>query len=179
MKQIWGYAQKLMQLNKKGKQDVTKLGLLITSVFFAGCIWSGLPEPETITLQAKQIITPTPTPQVLGQAVEAGGLEDEIKEVFGEHADKAFLILKGRGEGTCAENIDLDPKAKNRNWIKGQPGKYSSTDWGVFQINDHWQGVTNTKFLLDPSINIRMAWRIFEDNGYTFKMWTCGKAWGV
>jgi len=168
-----------MKLNKKGKQDITKLGLLITSVFFAGCIWTGLPEPDPIILQAKIEPTPTLLTSTDSPPVESVGLEDEIKEVFGEHADKAFLILKGRGDGTCAENRYLDPKAKNRNWIKGQPGKYSSTDWGVFQINDHWQGVTNTKFLLDPSINIRMAWRIFEDSGYTFKMWTCGKAWGV
>lgn len=103
----------------------------------------------------------------------------EIYEVFGQHADKAMLLLLGRGSNTCRENPRLDPAAVNRNWVEGKPGVYSSSDWGIFQINDHWQGVTNTKFLTDYKINIRMAWRIFENNGYSFGVWTCGKYWGI
>ena len=51
--------------------------------------------------------------------------------------------------------------------------------YGIFQINDSWQGVTNTNFLFDPSINIRMAYNIFKSWGYNFHAWTCGKNLGL
>jgi hypothetical protein len=115
-----------------------------------------------------------------GQGKEAEGklspIEQEIKEVFGEHYSKAMLLLKGNGKpGACAENRALNPEALNDNTKWGGVGK----DWGVFQINDHWQGVRNTRFLKDPAINIRIAWRIYEDNGYSFKLWTCGKFYKI
>jgi hypothetical protein len=127
------------------------------------------------SVEAREEI-PTPTPKPTSEQEK---IEKEIKEVFGEHAEKAFLLLKGKGPGTCRENYELNPKAVGRNLVKGQPGVYSSSDYGVFQINDKWQGVTNTRFLFDYKINIRMAWRIYEDNGYSFKLWTCGKAYGI
>ena len=119
--------------------------------------------------------TLTPTPTLIPEQLM---IEQEIQEVFGEYSDKAMLLLQGNGPGTCAENRTLDPKAVNRNWSDVE-GVYSSSDFGVFQINDKWQKVYNEKFLFDPVINIRIAWRIFENNEYSFKMWTCGKVYGI
>ena len=94
-------------------------------------------------------------------------IEKEIYAVFGEeHYDKAMLLL------TC-ENTALNPKATNYN--KNENGVVLSKDYGVFQINDHWQGVTNVNFLFDPAINIRMAYNIYKNSDFTFKMWSCGK----
>lgn len=103
-------------------------------------------------------------------------VEEDIKQVFGGYYPKAMLLLKGDGsKNACAENRGLNPKALNDNTTWGGVGK----DYGVFQINDRWQGITNTRFLYDPKINIRLAWRIFEDNGYSFKLWTCGKHYKI
>jgi len=123
-------------------------------------------------------VTATPSPAPTG-STEHEEIVELIIDVFGEHADKAFLLLQGDGAGTCAENRHLDPDAMNDNTQWGGVGK----DWGIFQINDHWQGFRHAgkaeQFLTDPELNIRIAWRIFEDNGYSFSRWTCGRVYGI
>lgn len=126
----------------------------------------------------EEIPTSTPSPAPGGAANEE--VRQLIIEVFGEHADKAFLLLQGDGTpGACAENRALNPEAVNDNREWGGVGR----DWGVFQINDHWQGFRHEgkaiQFLTDPEINVRVAWRIFEDNGYSFSRWTCGRHYGI
>lgn len=98
-----------------------------------------------------------------------------INQTFGQYAPTAFLILLGDGKGGCHENGKLNPKAINDNRTWGGVGR----DWGIFQISDHWQGVTNPAFLTDYKINILMAWNIFKRDNYSFKLWTCGKFYGV
>jgi hypothetical protein len=135
------------------------------------------------------LIDPSPSVSSLdnyssvGQGKEAEGknpIEQEIKQVFGDHYAKAMLLLKGNGKpGACSENKTLNIKALNDNTKWGGKGK----DWGVFQINDKWQGITHEgkakQFLLDPHINIRIAWRLYEDSGYSFRLWTCGRIYGI
>lgn len=96
----------------------------------------------------------------------ANPIDDEIREVFGKDADKAFLLL------SC-ENSTHNPDAVNTagNYPEG------SRDIGVFQINEYWQGV-NGRFLFNPSINIRIAHDIFKANG-DFHLWTCGRKLGI
>lgn len=125
---------------------------------------SPLGSPKTV--QAIEVIptptsTPTPTPLPEQMAVEK-----EIRHVFGKYADQAFKVLK-------CENASLNPKAVNTagNTPKG------SRDIGVFQINEYWQGV-NGKFLLEPDINVRIAYKIFKDNGHSWERWTCGRKLG-
>lgn len=91
----------------------------------------------------------------------------KIKEVFGVHADKAFKVL------SC-ENSALNPNAVNT--AGNEPA--GSRDIGVFQINEYWQK-TQGKFLFDPEVNIRVAYIIFRDNGYSFDRWTCGRRFGI
>lgn len=128
-------------------------------------------------VKAQSIPTPrtSATPSPMPTVSPAPSVDSKIKEVFGKYYPKAILLLKGRKGSDCAENIGLNPNALNDNTKWGGVGR----DWGVFQINDKWQGVTNTKFLKDPDINIRIAWRIFEDSGHSFKLWTCGKYYGI
>ena len=91
-----------------------------------------------------------------------------IKEVFGKDSDKAFKLL------SC-ENSALNPKALNDNTTWGGVGK----DYGVFQINNKWQGVSNEAFLYDWRTNIDMAYSIYSRDGYSFKLWTCGRKLGI
>ena len=96
-----------------------------------------------------------------------------IKKVFGKDADKAFRLLKGSGK--CGgENGSFNPLALNDNTKWGGRGK----DWGVFQINDSWQGV-NPKFLKNWKVNVEIAHQLFVENGHKFNLWTGGKCQGI
>lgn len=122
-------------------------------------------------------IEPTPEP-VLASEDQQKEIEAYIKTVFGKDSDKAMRLLTDR---KCHENMSLDPEAVNRNWIAGQKGKYSSSDHGLFQINDRWQGFNehSVRFLYDYKINTHIAKRIFDESGGNFSRWTCGKALGI
>jgi len=95
-------------------------------------------------------------------------IADEVRAVFGTHAEDAFKVLQ-------CENSALNPKAINTagNYPEG------SADVGVFQINEYWQKVGNRNFLTDYKINIRIAWNIYSRDGYSFKLWSCGKRLGI
>ena len=91
-----------------------------------------------------------------------------VRQVFGTHSDKAFRVL------SC-ENSALNPKAVNGagNFPEG------SLDLGLFQINNHWQKIENKAFLFDYKVNTMIAYNIFSRDGYSFKLWTCGRKLGV
>jgi len=171
-------------MRKKQKKEFRAKLILILILFIGGVYVQNyhivpltvMVSPVAVGNVAAREPEPTFTPTPTTQQEE---IEKEIREVFGEHSEKAFLLLKGKEHGTCRENYGLNPKAINRNWVKGKPGVYSSSDYGIFQINDKWQGVTNTKFLFDYKINIRMAWRIYEDSNYSFNLWSCGKYYKI
>ena len=99
-----------------------------------------------------------------------------IKSVFGPDYNKAIQLLTNPA---CHENGNLNPNAVNHNY--GVSGVITSTDWGLFQINDHWQGFNqiSDRFLLNYKINTNIAKEIFDENGHTFDRWTCGKALGI
>lgn len=123
-----------------------------------------------VEIEVKAIeATPTPIP------TEKELLIAEIREVFADHADDALKLLTAK---ECHENLSLDPKAININ-----DDELHSRDLGLFQINEYWQGFRHQgkadQFLLDPHINIRIAWRIYEDNNYSFSQWTCGRELGI
>lgn len=139
-----------------------------------------VPEP-TVVPTATQSATPNPTvtPTAEPKSAQYEKIDAEIKTVFGEHYKKAMLLLKGDGsKGACHENAGLDALAINHN-----TDEHSTTDYGVFQINDYWQGFRHDakakQFLLDPHINIQVAWNIYKSNGYSFGQWTCGRAYGI
>lgn len=91
-----------------------------------------------------------------------------IHEVFGSESSRAFQLLE-------CENKSLNPVAvhDNEKWGQGK-GK----DYGIFQINNYWQGVSNQTFLLDYKININIAYNIYHRTN-DFRMWTCGKKLGI
>ena len=116
-----------------------------------------------IVVNATELIYITPTPFIENPTKDQQSIVDYIKEVFGKDADRAFKLLE-------CENRSLNPSAVNT--AGNTP--VGSRDIGIFQINEYWQGV-NGKFLFEPTINIQIAYKIFKDSGYTFKMWSCDK----
>lgn len=141
--------------------------LFIGSYFYQG-YQAGIPKVhaydhlvQPIEKQKEGLPTPTPT------LTQYELIDNEIKLVFGEHYEKAMKVL------SC-ENARLNPNAVNTNTDEEQ-----TRDVGVFQINTKWQGVTNEAFLKDYKINIRMAWSIYQRNGYSFERWTCGRKFGL
>lgn len=106
------------------------------------------------------------------EKTQAEEIEDYVRQKFGKDADKAFLLLKGKGEGTCAENRNLDPKAVNVN-------KDGSRDFGLFQINSRFHPVFKLNLHKDWRANVDYAYRMFENDRRSFKRWTCGKIYRI
>jgi hypothetical protein len=121
-------------------------------------------------LAVEPVSTPSPTQTPIPDTPE-----EYIKYKFGKDADKAFLLLKGKGEGTCAENRTLDQKLVNDNTWWGGKGK----DWGIFQINDYYHPVFELNLHKDWKANIDYAYKMFVNDGRTFKRWTCGRMYGI
>lgn len=89
-------------------------------------------------------------------------IEEEIRAVFGKDAEKALKVFQ------CESG--LRPKAYNKN-------TNGSIDVGLAQINSI-HGV-NKRFLENPSINIRVAKQLFDEQGGSFGPWVCAKKLGV
>lgn len=133
--------------------------------------------PSTVIQESVLEAQPVQNPVGVGQVAVEGlnEVEKEIKKVFGEHYDKAMILLKGKGSGTCAENRGLDQKAVNDNTVWGGVGK----DHGVFQINDVYHPVKALNLDTDYKANIKYAWRMYVNDGHSFKRWTCGRQYGI
>ena len=116
------------------------------------------------------VVIATPAPQV--KVVSEGPVVDYIREVFGEYSDKALYLL--RGNEYCAENRQLDPYAVNDNRIWGGIGR----DCGLFQINDTFHPYTCEQ-LKDYKLNTNYAWRMFQNDNYTFVRWSAGRCLGI
>lgn len=89
-----------------------------------------------------------------------------IKQVFGKDSHQALRIAK------CESGIRANAVNDNTKW-----GGVSQ-DLGVFQINKHYQGVTNPNFLFDYKINVLMAHKIFTERG-NWSAWTCSRTLGI
>lgn len=156
------------------KKKFIKLLAWITVFFFIGRLTAPTIQTIRIVEVPVEIEKEIPEPSPVLKS-EQDLLKEEIKFVFGEHYADAMKLLT---DPVCHENLPLDPKAihKNNDSVK-------SRDLGLFQINDHWQGFDHQgkadQFLLDPHINIRIAWRLYEDAGYSFNAWSCGKVLGI
>ena len=118
---------------------------------------------------AHNVITsiPVPTSTPVPLPTQQQQIKNYISSVFGASAPKAYKLL------SC-ENSTYSPDRVNT------AGNYpaGSRDIGVFQINEFWQGV-NAKFLFNWRVNIDIAKQIYDESGDSFKMWTCGRRFGI
>ncbi len=141
--------------------------ILLVSLLMAGI---GNKDRQIIPAKASEENLPV---KIIEKVVyqEPETIDEYIKFVFGEDYDKAMLLLKGKGPGTCAENPKLKWDAQNYN-------SDGSVDIGVFQINTYWQQV-QAKWLYNWKVNVQIAHQLFEENENSFKLWTCGKVYGI
>ena len=161
---------------RKELKYITLFLILMSICFYLFNNWYKK-QSDTIYVYAEE---PTETPVSSPKPQqEPSDIKGYIEYIFGEDAPKAFKLLQGEGVGTCAENRNLDQKAYNRNWIEGKPGEYWSTDWGIFQINDKFHPVEKLNLRTDWKANIRYAKRMFDNDGGSFKRWTCGRYYNI
>jgi hypothetical protein len=158
----------------KGYKEVLAILLFLIPVIYFGNMAEGQKEgkfvsplPADANTRIYIPVTGVPTPTIEVQVEPHDAITEEINQVFGNDAPKAFKLL------SC-ENHALNPNAVNTagNFPVG------SRDIGVFQINEYWQKV-NATFLFNPDINIRIAYQIYKDDGSSFHMWTCGRKLGI
>lgn len=181
-----------MKLKQKTKESIAKVVVAVFVAFIPAVKLDQWLTTPSVYIHASETgetsgsapveVSPSPSPtdkpeiELLEEIAEENDQYEEMKaivvEVFGSHSEKALRLL------SC-ENRSLNPRAINDNRTWGGVG----VDRGIFQINDYWQGVRHEgkaiQFLFDPEINVRIAWRIYEDSGYSFHMWTCGKNLGI
>jgi len=175
----------------KTKTNLTNLAIALLLAILFCVVDAQLAKNQKV--EAKAVApqaTETPKPTEAPQSTEASKIaetkelpktqkeeiEAYIREVFGKDADKALLLLKGKGEDTCAENRNLNPYAKHEN-IKN--GIVYSTDFGLFQINNKYHPVYKLNLHKDWKANVRYAYQMFLNDGHSFRRWTCGKAYKI
>jgi len=177
MKNLLGsnqYETKRKGFQFKGYKEVAVIMLFLLPVIYFGHMAEGQRKGNFVSPLSADAntriyvpVTPIPTAIIQSPVEPHNEITEEINQVFGSSAPKAFKLL------SC-ENHALNPNAVNTagNFPVG------SRDIGVFQINEYWQGV-NAKFLFNPDINIRMAYQIYTESGNSFKMWSCGRRFGI
>ena len=173
--------------NKKTKKDVQVISILLFFAFYAGIIvrgrfWDpGLSKPlsppkaeakeeEGVRLTPTPLPSPTPEPMTLEEQFKA-----EVREKFGEDYDNAMLLLQGNGPGSCAENRYFDPNADNDNTWWGGVG----IDKGYWQINSYFHPHISEACARDIECSTHYAWRMYKNDGNSFRRWSCGKVYGI
>jgi len=158
----------------------TLIGLFCLSILLLACFYGSIQRndkeiqiPPKVEAQEIQVIEPTPTPTPILSEKEQ--IIQEIINVFGADSDKAFLLLMGKDNKSCAENRMLDPKAVNDNTSWGGIG----IDRGIFQINDFYHPSVSDECAFDYKCNIRYAKRMFDNDHGSFIRWSCGKHYGI
>ena len=167
----------------KTKTNLTNIAIALLLAILFCVVDAQLAKNQKVEAKAETQATEAPKPTEapkIAEVKEAPKTQKEeieayIREVFGKDADKALLLLKGKGEGSCAENRNLDPNAVNDNTWWGGKGK----DWGLFQINDRYHPVFKLNLHKDWKANVDYAYKMFKNDGYSFKRWTCGKAYKI
>lgn len=98
-------------------------------------------------LSAKEFIT---VEKIVEKKVFANPqtIEEKIAVVFGEDAEQAIKVAR------CESG--LNPKAVNK----------ASSARGLFQIMQSWHKI-DQKWLFDPEINIRVAYKLWTEQGWT------------
>lgn len=174
-------------MNQKLKRELIWISLIFSHfVMFMLILNNRLKIEEKITIYAKEQPQPSfvseevvaslvsPTPTVL-QYGKVGDVENYIREVFGEYADKALLLLSGNDQ-CSGENKTLDSLAVNINNGRVAPG---SRDRGIFQINDYFHPKVTDDMAFDYEQNIDYAFRMFENDNHTFIRWAAGICMGI
>lgn len=91
-----------------------------------------------------------------------------INYKFGEHSDDAFKVL------SC-ENKSLNPNAINDNRTWGGVG----VDRGYWQISNYYHPHVSDWCASDVKCSTDYAYRMWLNDGESFRRWTCGRNMGI
>jgi len=144
---------------------------MITNIFVAILITTAVvgydiahtPKQVFIPVE-QQIVIPTPIPTLEPITRSDNPIINYVYEIFGQYGDEAMKLL------SC-ENKSLNPKAINDNTVWGGLGQ----DRGLFQISNYFHPGVSDECAFDYKCNTKYAYRMFINDNYTFRRWTCGK----
>lgn len=106
-------------------------------------------KPELISpLSAKEYVTVEKIVEKPVYVTKDSPIEDQIRAAFGAEGDIAVKVAR------CESH--LNPKAVNK----------SSSARGLFQIMQSWHKI-DQKWLFDPVINIQVAHKLYQEQGWT------------
>jgi len=156
-----------------------ELIFIFSFIAFVASVGFDIQRGKVIEVEAKEVVeaTPSATNVVVGEVeyVEPElTFESYVKEKFGEHADKAFLLLEGN-EVCSGENKTHNPDAINDNTTWGGVG----VDRGYWQINSVYHPHVSDWCASDIKCSTDYAWRMFENDDYTFVRWTSGRCLNI
>lgn len=106
-------------------------------------------KPELVSpLSAKEIVIVEKIVEKTVPITKDSSIEDQIRAAFGAEGDIALEVAR------CESG--LNPKAVNK----------TSSARGLFQIMQSWHKI-DQKWLFDPVINIQVARKIYQEQGWT------------
>ena len=156
------------------KKDVIKISVVLLLVG-AFMYWAN--KPVTIIINSNNTTNTTVTALVTPQALSTPIPDDFIGYVrykFGSDADKAFLLLQG-SEKCQGENPRLNPKAVCNNELWGGKGQ----DRGYWQISNYYHPSVSDWCASDVHCSTDYIYRMYKNDGNTFKRWTAGRCLGI
>lgn len=152
----------LKNMKHVDQRDINAI-IIVTSLLSTFFLYHAL---DSAAVSAKEPVEPVviePDKIIVEVPYKPETIKDIVKMVFGKHADDAFKLLE-------CENKDLNPSEKHTN-------DDGSVDYGLFQLNSYWHGFNrlpnNDRYLTDPMVNAAMAYRLYVESGYSFRLWTC------
>lgn len=160
---------------KKTDTSVLYLVIFLLHVFMVGAIAQNyLNSSDTIVLAGEvsgvevEIVptlapaSPTPTPSFNNE------IEQYVYDKFGEdHYEKAFEVIK------CESGWKATAYNDNRTW--GGVGE----DKGYWQINNVYHPHITEACAQDIKCSTDYSYRMWINDGKSFKRWTCGKNLGI
>jgi hypothetical protein len=156
-----------------------ELFFIFSFIAFVAFVGFDIQRGKTMNVKAKEVVevkeaTPSVTNVVVGEVeyVEPElTFENYVREKFGEHADKAFLLLEGN-EVCGGENKTHNPNAINDNTVWGGVG----VDRGYWQINNVYHPHVSDWCASDIKCSTDYIFRMWVNDGGSFsKRWTTGK----
>jgi len=129
---------------------------------------------EPIVADSATSPQPEVKPEVKPEDVTDGVWEQ--KDLVARYFPKSELINALRI--MSKENGSADPERVS----VPNKDKWKSRDYGLFQLNDHWQGNRvggDVEQFKNPETNVKIAYNIWSESGNSWRLWSTAKKLGL